>query len=63
MSHLRRSVIAMDKRCECGEILEPISGDEMGSAPRRFLCPVCEAVYEMDTSGLLVEVDDRRALS
>ena len=49
----------MDVPCpECGEPLELLDGDEMGSAPRRYVCESCCISYERDASGLLVEVDE-----
>ena len=49
----------MDVRCpERNGVLELLTGDEMGSAPRRYVCESCCIWYERDASGLLVEVDE-----
>ena len=48
----------MDVPCpECGEPLELLEGDEMASAPRRYVCESCCVWFECDASGLLTAVD------
>jgi len=52
----------MDTRSpECDEILELLDGDEMESAPRRYLCRDGQMLFAASPAGGVVDVDDVKA--
>lgn len=59
MSHTRRTLASMLKRCpECGgELIDLEPAAEIGSRPVQYDCPECELWFAMDASGLLTEVE------